>query len=96
MLIIPAVPVAMIGGVAVASLSVVTDNLLWLNQLIIGVISYMNGVVRQIQLLPLSQIVDLRITFISLLAIYLVMILSYVLAMAHIPIYTAKWFEAFI
>ena len=74
MLIIPAVPVAMIGGVAVASLSVVTDNLVWLNQLIIGVISYMNGVVRQIQLLPLSQIVDLRITFISLLAIYLVMI----------------------
>lgn len=83
MLIIPAVPVAMIGGVGVVSLSVMTDNLVWLNQLVVGVISYMNGVVRLIQLLPFSQIVDLRITFTSLLAIYMVMILAIAYKKSH-------------
>lgn len=75
LLILPVVPLAMFGGIGVASISLITNHLGIANKLVIATISYMNLVVDFIQNLPMAQINLSGLTIGGLLLIYLIMAL---------------------
>lgn len=74
-LILPVVPVAMFGGIGVASLSFITTNFTLGNSVVIATISYMNGVVDFLQKLPLAQLTIKGVSFCEMMLIYLIMML---------------------